>query len=750
VDQIDGLADYLFGVRVERDVMALSLDESVCSTSGLTPFECLGEVASLFYAPMDLMPQVTAAAKTHDACGVFVLLGDADPWPVYLQAPKKENVLWRDALRDASVFTFLFYLPVHGECVAVLANFGANANMRKSRRKGFKVGGSLEVKAFARKNQPLKLGVIARLPHRASPFAHEPSPADDVAARSPAFVPQDTPPVPNPTAWDVSRFAEMAADYPFEEVVKIGLSVMDGTANPFRGDLTKTVDMAPAELDEDYALSLRDITVKQIASGQQAGPYSVPPVANARPVNILGTKKSKYDEMCKRLRQIHHFSEPPEGFSGDVGSINRLCYSPKWIASHLTARRLFNRLASLGRGTKMSYDDVPSAFKRNPTNMDLLCLAISQLKTQKFGLEYFVELSNTFGWTPSEWGWQACLALMMWWLEKEGVDEVYPFVDNFFHLHPPGTDMKARAARARECYSSMGTTMHESGEGTYCEKTLGWEVDLDYEVCPPLMCSMVMICPAVKRTFYTAMFKKLTANKYITTKEVKKINGISQFLSTGFPAAMEYLPAIQDLCDTAERNILAVGKRQGRHAAQDPCMVKCTLHAREALNFFTSVLAGWDGVAPIMAGFGPQTPSEIDGWVDAATNENDGCGGVFWNPQTRELLGFFHAWNEEERELAKAEGAKRESTGVLEALGALRWMERFGMRCRQRRTLLRVDNQALMKAYRITFSKVVGMQIPIRAMRRITAKMFMTLRMVWVPKHACLSCCFSFLLLLAD
>jgi len=91
------------------------------------------------------------------------------------------------------------------------------------------------------------------------------------------------------------------------------------------------------------------------------------------------------------------------------GSINDLCGSPRFLNVFFTFRFLADLLAHHGPGSTMSWWDVPRAFiiKRNPTNAHLLFLAVSQLATSD-EIVYFVELANTFGWTPANGAGSRC------------------------------------------------------------------------------------------------------------------------------------------------------------------------------------------------------------------------------------------------------------------------------------------------------------------------------------------------------
>lgn len=365
---------------------------------------------------------------------------------------------------------------------------------------------------------------------------------------------------------------------------------------------------------------------------------------------------------------------------------------------------------------------MPKAFKKNPSNFDLLFLHVTQLFTDEFGLEFFVELCNSFGWTPSEWGWQACLALVSWRLLQSHVTDIYCFVDNFWHIHPPGSDAGQRAATAAASFKEMQLDMHEAGFGTRCDKCLGWIVDLDLKD-HPLGWTMVMICPEDKYLYYLPLFKRWAVASALTVKELSRAAGILQWLSAGLPTVRAYVAPIVALRILAENRAhrLSNNRRFNLNVAQD-----VTEAAREALSVVAQIVSRWDRICPIVGDFGPHASAECEGWVDAATHEDHGCGGIFWIPSKRQLLGFAHVWTPEERKIAMCQ--QRVSTGVLEALGMAHWMRRFAQFCTCRRTLLRTDNEAVMMAYRSAFSPKLYMLTNLRDVRLLAAEHHMMLR----------------------
>ena len=115
--------------------------------------------------------------------------------------------------------------------------------------------------------------------------------------------------------------------------------------------------------------------------------------------------------------------------------------------------------------------------------------------------------------------------------------------------------------------------------------------------------------------------------------------------------------------------------------------------SRAALQFWATALPKWNRECPIVAGFTPVNSWEVLGRDDASTDW--GCGGFIVLPRavTPYLLYFTHEWSPEERCVAMR--CERESTGLLELMGATRWLECFAPWCSRRRVQLEGDNPGL-------------------------------------------------------
>jgi hypothetical protein len=72
--QADGIAHSVLGVRLERDVMAQSSEESYCTMYGLPDFGVpLGGFDGLYFAHFDVMPAVVATVASHHGRGAFIV-----------------------------------------------------------------------------------------------------------------------------------------------------------------------------------------------------------------------------------------------------------------------------------------------------------------------------------------------------------------------------------------------------------------------------------------------------------------------------------------------------------------------------------------------------------------------------------------------------------------------------------------------------------------------------------------------------
>jgi hypothetical protein len=720
IEGIDGFLASFFSIRLHRDALAPSAAESVCVAWGLPSYESLGCAVSLFFGDQGVMPHAVACAASHRACGVFIVPADAAdmtamptidspagsmPWLVLLRTQRVFQLTIPDA-----AFTPAPITPM----VALLAHFGTRNVSFKKRNRPERALLTMQLPVYRLPPDRHRLRPTPRLPHRISPLAAARCPTvhDDVAPASDPFSvvsPSPDPIIrPLPSPWKLAAFRAMTSDYPFPAARDIGLRVMEGTLDPFQGDRTKAVDLRAPQHSQLVTRLLREKMLADAARGFVAGPLTAVPFTNARICNLFGVPKHRYIE-SEELRVVHHLSEASahQRHKGTApGSINALSFNPHWIAIYFSVRWLCDTLAHFGHGVRMAWRDVPKAFKRNPTHAELLFLFVSQLRLDDTTVEYYVELCNVFGWVPSEWGWQAVSALIDWWLDRAGVTHMFNFVDNYWHIHPPGSDWRSRDAQADAEFARMGLDTHEEGSGTLCPAAMGWELDLDARDHPRGW-RMIMTCPMDKWAFYCPRFSAWAMATHHSLDDLASAAGITAWLVAGLPMGLAYLPAIYAARTRAERSELSSTHPGRLHLISS--------QAREGLQFFDRLLRDWDRTCPIISHFGPQAAAQRFGWVDAATLKSHGCGGILWDPATRILLGFTHVWDEHERGLAECE--QRESTGVLECIGIEIWLRVFAELCTALRTRLSTDNESAMLAWQNCYSPTPHMLSAIRTSR---------------------------------
>jgi hypothetical protein len=142
VEQIDGVLHSIFGIRLERDVLAPDDTTSFCTTRGLASYECLGEAPALYFTNPADMPLAVAVAASHRACGIFIVPAELDlhtmrtirdskstgryPWLVFL---KMRMMYQFNVPADA------FHPPAGTPMVALLSHFGGrNARFKRKTR----------------------------------------------------------------------------------------------------------------------------------------------------------------------------------------------------------------------------------------------------------------------------------------------------------------------------------------------------------------------------------------------------------------------------------------------------------------------------------------------------------------------------------------------------------------------------------------------------------------------------------------
>lgn len=713
--QIDGLAWAVWRVRLERDVCVETGDQSVCSVYGWEGYRSCAGFCGLYAADPDMMPGVVEVVGRHRGTGVFVVpvrpgvgprMGEkGEPWFDWLMRHSKLVVgLPREGIGG---------WDAKGGVVAVLASFGTGIGLTASPRKERRI--DIEVQAVLEGEGPV-LGPRPRLLHRVSPVARDldPTVADDTAEGAKGFQwsrGEEDKPVPMPTRWPVERYRQMCADYPDKAAADLGLEVMGPGVDPFVGDRSKAVDARPIRPTPGKEYVLRDKFLEMKEEGKMWGPSTEVPYPNARVTPAFDIPKDKEDPTSGKIRPIYHFGVDEWGTS-----VNDLCTSPRWLKFNLQALHIRDTLAWMGKGAQVVAVDVPGAFTLNHVAATALFLMVLSIVTPAFGLEYWVVLCTPFGWRPAEWGWQAVLLLLMWWLQKSGFRDFECYVDNFYFFLKKGAEVGLFVERLKDEFREMRVPLHEWQVGTRVA-ALGWEWDTE---------EMVMICPGDKKAKLGLLLEEWMGKDVFSLKEVRRICGKLQWMSAAYPQGKVWVAHWVHMRTKMDRIMKARGPRC------KPAMVRCKAseEAMAGLLMWGRFFPGWNGKRRLFVGFGPMACEQILGRVDAATEEGQGCGGVMYDAGRGVLRGFVHKWSQEEREASYV--IQRESTGVLEAMGAARWFGVFGEEVRGKRLLLEMDSEPVVLALEKGYSPRRAMMGCVEKVLLMSIEREVVLRVRWI------------------
>ena len=683
VVQMDGLLHAILGRRIERDVCAASLSASHCELFGRSDSESCSTFDGLFLDDFTRMPSWIQLAEQHRARGVFVVpvhpgagplitatcyskkkkAPQPSPWfDFLLKHAELTFPLPRDALLDEAGLP----LPPGGAgLLAVVASFGHIGRSRGKRRP------ERSVDLFcipAISTPPFRLKAVPVLLTRVSPLADalRPSPsADRLPDAGPVPGPiTSSPPTQMKSRWDAREFRALASDYPHPEVAELAIQAAGLGVDPFVGNIEKMVAGSPGLAPPEVMEKARERLVEEASVGRVWGPSVLPPFRSFRPCRIFPVPKDKHDPTSERFRICSHFSE------GGDASVNGLCYSPHILAFHSSAAFLRDEIASAGPGCKAWVADIPDCFRGQAILARLLPLFVYIILTEEFGQEFFVDLANPFGWSPSEWGWQLILAIFMWTLLKWGLASMLAYVDNFFLIVPKSLCFETLSSLADESFAKLGIPLHEQSRGSSF-KGLGWLWDLS---------TMTMSCPEDKFVILLGYLESWRAMDSMSLMVLEKAVGLMNWVVAGFPQGKASLSHFIHLRTKAK----SIQKRTG--ASPAAVVVTVSDEAKRAVAFWFDVFSSWDRQCPIVISFGPTASFQILGRVDASTAW--GCGGFCFDGEV--LRGFTHAWTPDERALAFV--TERESTGVFELLGVLWWFRSFADLCGGLRVQLELDS----------------------------------------------------------
>lgn len=740
--QIDALAHCVCGVRPELDIfarsgMAFTRNYEWKLYDDLASFNCL------LMHDFNVMPEVVAAAASHKGLAFFIVPVRPGKAPLIFKkgktlAKNKPPEPWFDFLLKRKILTFDIPasaftgldgkpLAISGGVMAVLAQFGSGGQggvaMRAKRKErhfkltetpGWPSGHRLEP-------IPQMWPISSPLADMRKSVGGVDTAADDneiVALAHERAKVQLPPPVP--TSWPVEFVRSQTLDYPCPVIRAQALMVMDMSLQPFLGKLGISVDQPDCKLPEAEKLALRDIMVKDVSKTFAAGPYPIVPFDWVRVLPFRGAKKNKYDPACNEVRLVSNVSASGHG----AASINDLSANPQVMRVHVVGAFLRDMCVWLGPRVSVSLRDIKSCFRGNRNNPLLNPLFVYRVITEKFGVEFFIELCNCFGWRASEWGWSCCLALIEFLCFKAGVRHQYAWVDNFWQFHTSEGDAAAKEARlAEDVFAKINRPLHEQETAVRRFKAQGLIFDLDH----PRFGGQVAICPDDKYVAFVGYMEAWSDAASLSVKDLEVAGGVLIWASTVFPMLAVYVGPILRL-KTAGKAICKKLKKSTEDTMMslDDPMHECFRTCRDCFK-------SWDKVCPLVMGFGPCAGPQVRGWVDACTGSDDGsipaaAGGVFIDLEAEvpQLLGFCHTFSSDEMDASKRK--HRVSANYLELLGIKIWWETFGHHCDARRVLLATDSRVSYEVLRSGFSECGKLQVLVREIRSCVATRFVTKR----------------------
>lgn len=755
--QVDALLSSRRGPRIERDFCASSAADSFTIFEPLALYDDLASFNGLFMHNFNLMPAVIAAAASHKAFGVFVVPVLPGCGPRLQRRAKSKAKLrppapWFDFLLSHSLLHFelpraAFSGPgaqLGRSCgvLAVFAQFGVNGPIKAA-------SGACKEKSFVLHCIPSwppsrRLQAVAQMWPRCSPLADAvaPSRADDDSPAVPLLsVPPLSPPMVPPASPWCASVVESAADYPFPRVFKLALEVTRGVLDPFVGQRSHPVPQQPRRFSEaeNHVARAKFVDARD-KRGNVDGPRSARPFPNTRDMP-WGIEPGKAYALVPKIR----VTTDAAALGLATRSVNMLTWCPHMRRVHLMAYMLRDMVAWLGRGASVSCLDIPKCFRANKSSPSLFHLFVYRTVTEEFGVEFWTDMANTFGWVASEWGWQCCLAIIEWRMYKVGVRREFAFVDNFFCFHRPPTgaaSVRSRfvaplppsspvdlspvgeADRVDAVIASFGLGSHEHQRVVTTFTGLGWEWSWDH----PGEWPEAMVCEERKYVYYLYLFGAWASAVSITVAELQKAVGIMSWLRAGFPVGVASMTAIAKLATEG----VGICRRHGLNRRLKT--MKVTPEVKSAFAFWVARLSRWDRVCPIVMGFGPCSLPELRGWVDACSwneklpsGQRGGCGGVFFDMASSSLVGFAHEWTGDERGAAKR--VLRESVPYYEALGIEWWLRLYVKACRAKRLLLATDSATVMQAVQRGFSGERLLGLVVESVRMSLADHFVSMRL---------------------
>ena len=231
VSQIDGLCFSLCRMRLERDVLADSLEAAYCPIFGRASFESASSFDGFYFGdPRDVEAALRSAVEEHGR-GVFVVVD-----PGRALRPEWQATLFSHARLQFVLPVGSMGAPATSRVVAVLANFGKFK--WKSKRRPER---SLDVVIQPELSKRVKLQAQPVLVTRVSPIAHNQLSvlADDRATGGAPSTDVSTVTQRRAPQWNVGTIRRWARDFPCPAVAQFAIEAASVGIDSFVGTSLK-------------------------------------------------------------------------------------------------------------------------------------------------------------------------------------------------------------------------------------------------------------------------------------------------------------------------------------------------------------------------------------------------------------------------------------------------------------------------------------------------------------------------------
>ena len=726
VAQLDALIYAVFRSRLERDVCAISLDQSYCMVFGKS-FSPLSSECSLFFISDPVIARRAVEAAIEQKATALFVVKDA-PFDGRVLPPVKKgdpSLTWFMVLKEwgKKFLSFDFsgrycrpsspslgipFAPLVG-FLAFFVSFRSPGYLKRHFKRPER---KFTLTPFSLDHVPRFIGIvpfgIARCSHSV-PF-RRPTPGDDplfdrdLAPTSSSVLrtgPDVCPAPPSAPVWNVAQFVSLSRFYPFQDVAAIareGVSA-EGYDVGFAGDPNKCVishnRLTEADIDR---IRSRLIDESLTVPPRMAGPFSRIPFpcswnhSQCRTCPVRCEPKDKYDPLSDRFRLVSNFSKH------EPSSVNDLCFNPKLIELSYHARFLMAELTSLGPRAQVFALDIQKAYRYQRTPPSNLHLAVYMLSPR----EYFIDFRHPFGWRTAQFVYQAIAAVLVYGALTQGITDtgsssfhsvLRTYVDNFFLLSQEGDPSHAhRAVALRSLLESLNLSLHEFQDGPVFE-ALGWIWDTESQC---LECPVDKFIHLQNRMSYLASL--VSSSSSLPRDMADSLLGFLNWLSVACPVVRLLILPVR----------LCVKRSRAQNATRVPLDRQALHSVLVASEFFRT----WKRRLPFFQDFSPLHSWEYLVRTDGSTSV--GAGGVVypggfafsfqWSQLHRRLL-WGHISSSLDSGGSDVAPLSRESSGVGELLSLLFAVRTFGPLCRKHRVLFELDSESMESALSIWFSE---------------------------------------------